>query len=97
MPRKDNSNNPLQVRLKAVSVPPGVSPRRYHQRLLQFITEGKPLPRAWEVELWWRNPRTKHGVTKRWRSDSFEDAISESRSGFVSIIYDVLVRRLRRM
>ena len=95
--RKNNNNNPLQVKLKVLSLPKGVSAKRFNQRLIEHIDEGRPLPRSWDVEISWRNPKTKHGATKRWRSDPFEDAIADSRSGFVSLMRDVLVRRLRRL
>jgi hypothetical protein len=97
MPRKDNSKNPLQIKLRARSLPKRVTVETYHRRLLQFIHEGKPLPAGWDVEISWRNPATKHGATKRWRSDDFESAILESRDGFVKAVAVALSRRLRRM
>lgn len=97
MPRKDNSNNPLQIRLRARSLPKGVSPKRYLQRLIKHMTEGQPLPESWDVELGWRNPKTKHGMTRKWRYDDFESAVSDSREGFNALLHDVLVRRLRRL
>lgn len=97
MPRKTNKNNPLQVRMRARSLPKGTTPKKYLQRLIQHITEGRPLPESWDVEIGWRNPETKIGRTRKWRYDGFEDAISDSREGFVSLIQDVLVRRLRRI
>lgn len=97
MPRKNNENNPLQVRLKAKSLPKNLSPERYYARLMQVISEGRPLPESWDVEIHWRNPGTKHGVTKRWRSDDFESAVSDSREGFNALLYDALSRRLRQI
>ena len=97
MPRKDNKNNPLQIRIRAVSLPKGVTPEKYHERLLAVIHEGAALPRGWNVEIHWRNPSTKVGATKQWRSDDFESAIDESRSGFVAAVSVALSRRLRRM
>src|SRR5262245_43007237 len=86
MARKDNSRNPLQLRIEAVSVPKSVRPETYVQRLMDTITEGRELPSQWDVRLHWRNPGVKHGLTRRWRVDSFEDAVRESRSGFNSIL-----------
>lgn len=97
MPRKDNRNNPLQIRLRARNLPKGVSVKRYHQRLIEHLTDGRPLPSSWDVELMWRNPKTKQGLTKRWRSDDFESAVADSREGFNALLHDILVRRLRRM
>lgn len=97
MPRKNNDNNPLQVKLKAKSLPRGLSPKRYYQRLAQFITEGRSLPESWEVDVYWRNPGTKHGLTKRWRSDDFESAVSDSREGFNALLLDAIYRRIRRL
>jgi hypothetical protein len=95
MPRKNNENNPLQIKLRAKSLPKSVTPKRYYQRLLQHLTEGKPLPPLWDVELSWRNPKTKQGLTKRWRSDDFESAVSDSREGFNMLLHDAIRRRLR--
>lgn len=99
MPRKNNDNNPLQIRLRVKSLPKYVTPRKLYQRLMQNISDGKDIPESWDVEVWWRNPKTKHGQTKRWRSDDFASAVSESadRGGFNTILYDALSRRLRRV
>jgi hypothetical protein len=97
MPRKNNDNNPLQIKLRAKSLPRNLSPRRFYQRLIQVITEGKSLPPSWDVELYWRNPNVKHGLTKRWRSDDFESAVSDSRDGFNILLHDALLRKLRKM
>ena len=97
MPRKNNDNNPLQIKLRAKSLPRTVTPTKYYQRLLQFLTEGRELPRAWIIELHWRNPGTKHGMTKRWRFDDFESAVSDSRAGFNALLEDAIRRRLVRI
>lgn len=96
MARKSNKNNPLQIRLRAGSLPKNVSPRRYYQRLIQHIQEGRELPESWDVQIGWRNPNTKFGRTKNWQWDSFEDAIADSREGFVSLVHGALVRQLRK-
>lgn len=96
MPRKDNNNNPLQIRIQAVSLPKRTSPRAYLQRLLRFVERGEPLPSLWEVRLHWRNPNTRAGRTRNWQEDDFMNAIENSRSGFVGIVRDSLVRQLRR-
>jgi hypothetical protein len=97
MPRKNNRNNPLQIRVRARSLPKGVSVKRYLQRLIQHMTEGKPLPESWQVDIGWRNPKTKLGFTKNWRYDDFESAVADSREGFNALLHDILVRRLRRL
>ena len=95
MPRKNNDNNPLQIRLRAISLP-RVKPQTYYRRLMQVITEGRPLPESWNVELHWRNPNVKHGLTKRWRKDDFESAVSDSRDGFNMLLHDALARMIQR-
>lgn len=96
MARKNNDNNPLQVRLRARSLPKNLKPLRYYQRLMQFIKDGTALPSSWDVEIGWRNPKTKYGHTRVWRYDNFEDAVSDSREGFNALVYDALARQLRR-
>ena len=95
MPRKHNNNNPLQIKIRPVTLPKSVTPKRFFQTLLKAIDTGSDLPRGWEVDLHWRNPGTRHGLTKRWRSDAFVDAISDSREGFVWIVRSAIVARLR--
>lgn len=97
MPRRSNINNPLQLRIQAVSLPKRMTPEKYLRRLIQAIDTGEALPRTWDVQLHWRNPGTRVGVTKRWRKDAFLDAIQESRAGFVDIVRGELVARLRRI
>lgn len=95
MPRKNNKKNPLQIALRAKALPPGVSPKRYFGRLMEHVRFGTPLPRAWDVEIGWRNPRSR-GRTRGWQFDEFEDAVSDSREGFNSLLYDMLYRRFLR-
>ena len=80
MPRKDNRNNPLQIRVKALSVPKSVSPTRYLERLMQNISEGRPLPNGWDVRVMWRNPKTKHAAGLNMRSHSCRFARKFDRS-----------------
>jgi hypothetical protein len=94
--RQNNDNNPLQIRLRARSIPK-ISPKRFYQRLIQHMTQGRPLPDSWIVEIGWRNPATKYGRTRRWQYDDFESAVSDSRAGFNDLLHDALVRRLRRL
>ena len=91
--RKDNSRNPLQLSLRARSLPRGVTPKRYFARLMDHVKTGRPLPESWDVEIGWRNPGTASGRTKEWQFDNFEDAVSDSRDGFNSLLYDVLRRK----
>lgn len=97
MPRKDNYNNPLNIRVQAVSLPKKTSPKLYLQKLLRFIDNGEPLPRSWDVRLHWQNPETRAGRTKDWQEDYFQDAIENSRSGFVGIVRGSILRQLRRL
>lgn len=97
MPRRDNRNNPLQIKVKPVTLPKNVTQKRYFQVLLKAIDSGSDLPRGWQVDIHWRNPKTRMGATKRWRSDNFADAIADSREGFVSIVRSEIAFRLRRM
>lgn len=97
MPRKNNENNPLQISIRAKSLPKSIKPKRYLQRLMEVISEGRELPSGWDVELSWRNPKTKHGHTKRWQTADFETAVSDSRAGFNALVFDALSRRLRRI
>jgi hypothetical protein len=84
------------MRLRVISLPK-VTPKKFYQRLIEHMKNGTPLPASWDVELGWRNPKTRYGATKRWRYDNFEDAVSDSREGFNSLLHDILVRRLRRL
>lgn len=97
MARKDNANNPLQIRIEAISVPRGTKPRAYLSNLIRAIDGGYDLPRGYEVRLHWRNPNTMDGKTKNWRSDDFVDAIADSRPGFNDIVRNAIVKRLRRL
>lgn len=89
-------SNPLQVRIQARSVPKGMSPKQYLRALLR-ATSGAELPRGVEVELHWRNPKTKNGKTKIWRHEEFEDAIAGSSLGFVNVVRRAIMRRLGRV
>lgn len=97
MPRKNNARNPLQVRLRARSLPKGTSPKKFYRRLIEHMTTGRPLPSSWEVEIGWRNPGTIAGRTKHWQYDNFEDAVADSREGFNGLLHSVLVSQLRKL
>lgn len=96
MPRKDNSKNPLEIRIEAISVPRRMTPEKYLKALLKTTRTGADLPRGLEVEIHWRNPNTKKGNTKHWRSDEFQDALSESTPGFRGVVYESILKQLRR-
>lgn len=96
MGRKTNRNNPLELALRARSLPKGVTPKKYFARLLDHIKTGRPLPASWDVDIGWRNRRTVSGRTRRWQFDPFEDAVSDSREGFVALLADIITRKLRR-
>jgi len=95
MPKKKRKRKPkiLQVRIQALSVPARMKPKAYLRALLRAINTGE-LPEGVEVELHWRNPATKHGKTKNWRSDEFTDAIAESSPGFAGVVRRSIQKRL---
>lgn len=97
MSRKDNSRNPLQIRIEALSIPARMRqrPDLYLKSLLNHVRRGEDLPRGMEVAIHWRNPRTKHGLTKRWREDDFESAIADSSAGFRMIVEQSILKKLR--
>jgi hypothetical protein len=97
MARKNNDNNPLQIKVRVNSLPKSVSPKRFLQRLMEHIKDDRPLPSLWDVEVGWRNPGTKYGLTKKWRYDDFESAVSDSREGFNALLYSALAQRLLRL
>lgn len=96
MPRKDNSKNPLEIRIEAISVPRRMTPEKYLKALLKTAKTGAPLPRGLEVDIHWRNPKTKKGKTKHWREDDFQEALLESSAGFRGVVYQSILRQLRR-
>ena len=95
MPRKDNSDNPVRIRVYAVSLPKRVTPKLYLQRLINVIDGRATMPPTWDVRLEWQNPRSS-GITRFVREDDFESAVTESREGFNSIVRAQLVHMLRR-
>lgn len=98
MARKDNENNPLQIKLRVDSLPKSVTPKKFYRRLIDVVAGRAEMPSSWIVNVAWRNPKTKHGETKRWQEGDFETVVSDSadRGGFNQILQDALVRRLRR-
>lgn len=96
MPRRDNRNNPLNIRIVAGTLPKSVTPHRYLTRLLEHIRTGRALPPKWEVTVYWQNPNSR-GITRIERGDDFESVVSESRSGFVEIMARMIERRLRHL
>ena len=97
MARRNNDNNPLQIRLRVKSLPKYVTPRKLYQRLMKAIQEGSDIPPSWDVEVWWRNPNTRHGLSRKWRSDDFVSAVADSNAGFNALLHDALARRIRRL
>ncbi len=101
MPRKDNRNNPLGIRIRPFSIPKSISSVSFFARLFQACEErlrngfAFPLPPAWDVRLWWINPRSR-GATRHWRWDDFIEAINESRDGFVEIVKQIVGRAWSR-
>lgn len=85
--------NPLEVKIRMVSIPK-VKALKYWQTLLRAAETGADLPRGWDVEIQWRNPMTRSGVTKRWRADAFSDAINESRSGFIEAVREICLEKI---
>ena len=101
MARKNNDNNPLQMKLRVESLPRNVKPRQYYERLMEHMTEGTPLPSSWDVRIKWRNPGTKRSKLNRswkWQEGDFETTVSDSAGvgAFNTVLYDALARALRR-
>lgn len=97
MARKNNNNNPLQIRIEAVSIPARMSPQSYLKHLLNYVRHGVEFPRGMEVNLHWRNPETKQGRTKNWQEDEFQDAFIDCSEGFRGMVEGAILRQLRRV
>lgn len=95
MPRKDNSDNPLQIRVQAVSLPKRTKAEKYLRRLIQSLDSAEPLPDRWEVLIHWRNPNTSSGRSKFWQQGPFNEVLADSSAGFGLIVRAALVRQLR--
>lgn len=63
--------NPLQLRVRAVSLPKRLKPVTYLKTLIHSLDTGEPLPSSWDVEIHWRNPKTRSGRTRHWQNDEF--------------------------
>lgn len=83
------------MRLRVNSLP-RVSPKVYYSRLIQHIDTGRPLPENWDISIGWRNPNTLLGRSRHWQYDDFENAVSESRGGFITFLRQTLLAHLRR-
>ncbi len=93
MMKAKRRKNPLQIRIQVLRVPARMSPRQYVRLLLRALDTGD-LPRGVKVELWWRNPATRHGATREWQSGEFTEVISESSPGFSTVVRRTLHRKL---
>lgn len=93
MPRQ--LNTPIEFRIRALKVPRGVSGKSYLRTLLDSMsTPENPLPRGFQVELFWRNPEVSAGRSKNWQSNDFLSAVSDSNAGFASALRGVIQRKL---
>ena len=90
-------SNPLELSVKAISLPKRVSIQRYYQMLLEVVDGRRvSLPRGWVVEVRWRNALAiRLGMNPD--SEDFAEAIQNSRGIFVDLIRGQLERGLSRM
>ena len=77
--------NPLQLKIRPVSIPRGIATQEFLE-VLHGAVRGGDLPDDWEVEISWRNPATKKGRSAHWQTNDFAQAISESSSGFATAV-----------
>lgn len=94
---KRRGNNPLQMRVEAISLPKNITPERYIKKLIQVADSGEDLPRDWDVRLHWRNPETRSGRSRFWQEDDFSQAIVDSSAGFYRLLRSMLVNKLRQV
>jgi hypothetical protein len=88
--------NPLEISIRALSLPKGVKPARFIRELIRASDTGEDLPRGWDVEIGWRNPATRSGRTRHWQFDEFSAAVADSSPGFNTLLRRILVRKLAR-
>lgn len=82
-------SNPLQISIRKVSLPEGVTAPEYIAKLRKALRT-KELPDGWEVDIAWRNPNTKKGRTKDWQQGSWGEVLQASRSGFATVVAKTL-------
>jgi len=92
--RKNNDQNPLNLRIRAVTVPKNMTPDKFLRSLLAVIDDGADMPRGVEVELHWRNPATKHGKSRNWDSGEFIEVITDSSPGFQTAVRRMIFKKL---
>jgi hypothetical protein len=78
--------NPLQTKIRARSLPRGVTPDIYRRTLIAVARGEREMPDGWEVDISWRNPATKKGRSRHWQTDEFSSAIENSNSGFSTAV-----------
>jgi hypothetical protein len=85
--KKHSGNMDIALSYRIDKLPRPLKKRVFLNRLISFIDRGDELPRGWLITLRWRNSKKS-----KWREDEFENAISESREGFVKLVRRRLVR-----
>ena len=88
MKRKKRTRNDIAMAYRIESLPGRVPKVVFYQTLLDFLNgEIAELPEGWEVTWLWRNSRKS-----KLRSDTIENAVSNSRGSFMTLMQ----RRLKR-
>lgn len=82
-------SNPLELEIKNVSIPVGVTFRQYVDGLKGAIRSGR-LPSGWKVDIAWRNPETKNGRSKNWQQGEWGEVLEASSQGFATALRNVL-------
>jgi hypothetical protein len=95
MPRKKGGGRKtgrrLQIKIRRIETPAGLTGKKYIAGLKRAVRTGE-LPEGWAVDVAWRNPDTKVGVSKDWQEGDFESVLSESSSGFKTAMMNILNR-----
>lgn len=84
---------PVQIRVKVVSVPAGVSHGEFLAGLDGAVVS-KQLPDDWEVDIMWRNPTTQQGRSKDWQRGDWETVLTDSSPGFQTVVANAVDRQL---
>lgn len=95
--RRKRKPNILQVRIEALSVPARMKPETYLKTLLNVLGGRQEMPENLDVELHWRNPNTRQGRTKQWQSGEYTEVLTDSSSGFSSVVRRAIEGQLKKV
>lgn len=76
--RKRNRPRRIQLSIKRLQIPAGVSNEESIKVMQRSLKSGDPLPEDWDVEISWRNPNTKVGRSKDWQSGEWSEVLQDS-------------------